>query len=151
MIVVAIIALLAAIAIPNLLRARHNANETAAIAAARTISTAEESYRAAQSPPTYGSLALLIGAVPSYLNMTETSTGTVQRQGYNHVMGTNFATNSFAVLSSPVASGTTGTRIFCVDATAVVVSSASDGTSPPTIGGTAAADNLACTGGTPIQ
>ena len=37
MIVVAIIALLAAIAIPNLLRARHNSNEAAAQASLRTI------------------------------------------------------------------------------------------------------------------
>ena len=43
MIVVAIISLLAAIAIPNLLRARHNANEAAAIAALRTISTGARS------------------------------------------------------------------------------------------------------------
>ena len=51
MIVVAIIVLLAAIAIPNLLRARLSANEATAIAAMRTLSTAYESYRAAQSPP----------------------------------------------------------------------------------------------------
>ena len=39
MIVVAIIALLAAIAIPNLLRARHNANESAALAPLKTLFT----------------------------------------------------------------------------------------------------------------
>ncbi|MDP2980719.1 MAG: type II secretion system protein, partial [Candidatus Omnitrophota bacterium] len=50
MIFVAIISLLAAIAIPNLLRARHNANEAAGIAALRTISTACESFRSAQTP-----------------------------------------------------------------------------------------------------
>ena len=49
MIVVAIIGLLAAIAIPNLLRARLNANESAAKGSLRTISTAMESYRAAQA------------------------------------------------------------------------------------------------------
>jgi len=49
MIVVAIIALLAAIAIPNLLRARLNASETYAQATLRTISTACESYAAAEN------------------------------------------------------------------------------------------------------
>lgn len=44
MIVVAIIALLAAIAIPNLLRARLAANESAAQATLKTIATAEETY-----------------------------------------------------------------------------------------------------------
>ena len=49
MIVVAIIALLAAIAIPNLLRARLTANESAAQATLRTISTALETYAAAHN------------------------------------------------------------------------------------------------------
>jgi len=44
MIVVAIIALIAAIAIPSLLRSRMSANETAAIAACRAYVTAQETY-----------------------------------------------------------------------------------------------------------
>jgi len=68
MIVVAIIALLAAIAIPNLLRARLNANESTAIAALRTVSTACESYRSAQNPPTYpADLPTLANANPPYI------------------------------------------------------------------------------------
>jgi len=46
MIVVAIIALLAAIAIPNLLRARLNANDAAAKASLQALVTAIESYAA---------------------------------------------------------------------------------------------------------
>ena len=65
MIVVAIIALLAAIAIPNLLRARHNANESAAIASLRTISTAMESFRVAETPPAYPASLATLGAPPS--------------------------------------------------------------------------------------
>ena len=45
MIVVAIIAIIAAIAIPNLLRSRMAANESAAIAACKTFATAEDTYR----------------------------------------------------------------------------------------------------------
>src|ERR1700759_4873393 len=45
MIVVAIIAIIAAIAIPNLLRSRMAANETAAIAACKSFATAEDIYR----------------------------------------------------------------------------------------------------------
>jgi len=45
MIVVAIIAIIAAIAIPNLLRARLAANESSAIASLRTLSSAEETFR----------------------------------------------------------------------------------------------------------
>jgi prepilin-type N-terminal cleavage/methylation domain-containing protein len=45
MIVVAIIAIIAAIAIPNLLRSRMAANETAAVAACKSFATAEDIYR----------------------------------------------------------------------------------------------------------
>ena len=45
MIVVAIIAIIAAIAIPNLLRSRMAANETAAVAACKAFATAESIYR----------------------------------------------------------------------------------------------------------
>ena len=45
MIVVAIIAIIAAIAIPNLMRARLAANESSAIATLRTISSAQETFR----------------------------------------------------------------------------------------------------------
>ncbi|MEI6236934.1 MAG: DUF2950 family protein [Planctomycetota bacterium] len=45
MIVVAIIAIIAAIAIPNLLRSRMAANETAAVAACKSFCTAEDIYR----------------------------------------------------------------------------------------------------------
>src|SRR5436189_5213600 len=45
MIVVAIIAIIAAIAIPNLLRSRMAANETSAIAICKAFCTAEDIYR----------------------------------------------------------------------------------------------------------
>ena len=46
LIVVAIIGIIAAIAIPNLLASRRAANEASAISAVRNISSAEEVYRA---------------------------------------------------------------------------------------------------------
>lgn len=117
MIVVAIIALLAAIAIPNLLRARHNANESAAISTLRTISTAEESYRAAQNPPTYGTLAQLAAGALPYIDAT-LATGT--KQGYNFAI-TNLTANTFTCTATPVTPGTTGTRTFSVDQTGVIM------------------------------
>ena len=45
MIVVAIIAIIAAIAIPNLLRSRMAANESAAIGACKTFASSEDTYR----------------------------------------------------------------------------------------------------------
>ncbi len=70
MIVVAIIAIIAAIAIPNLLSARLNANETAAVATLRKISSAEAQFQATAKADTdldgtgaFGSLQELSGAI----------------------------------------------------------------------------------------
>ena len=57
LIVVAIILIIAAIAIPNLLRARIAANESSGVSSIRTINTAEVSYQT--SNPTVGYAALL--------------------------------------------------------------------------------------------
>lgn len=122
MIVVAIIALLAAIAIPNLLRARHNANEAAAISALKTISTACESYRAAQTPTNYPTGLVTLGnAVPPYIDNTlrdATAVGS-SRQGY-YFTYTRVTNNEYTCLSTPASSGVTGTRIFFVDESGVI-------------------------------
>lgn len=116
MIVVAIIALLAAIAIPNLLRARHNANEAAAISALRSLSTAMESFRAAQTPPTYpASLAALSNATPPYIDATLAS-GT--KQGY--LFAYTSGTNTYSVGANPQVTNTTGTRVFFVNESGVI-------------------------------
>src|ERR1700678_4235429 len=65
LIVVAIILIIAAIAIPNLMRARMSANDSSAAASVRTINTAEIAYFGTY--PTIGfptSLAILGGATP---------------------------------------------------------------------------------------
>lgn len=123
MIVVAIIALIAAIAIPNLLRARHNANETAGIGAMRTLSTAMESFRAAQTPPTYpASLATLSAAVPPYVGSTLAGATTVAtaRQGYFFTYVPGPGTNAYTLQGTPATVGTTGTRRFFVDSSGVI-------------------------------
>ena len=68
MIVVGIIALLAAIAIPNLLRAKINANQSSAQATLKSIATALENYATLNS--VYPSITTdLLGAAPPYLNV----------------------------------------------------------------------------------
>jgi len=68
MIVVAIIALLATLAIPNLLRTRVNAGQTYAQASLRTISTAYESYASANEGDYNVALDVLASIDPPYLN-----------------------------------------------------------------------------------
>jgi prepilin-type N-terminal cleavage/methylation domain-containing protein len=70
LIVVAIIGIIAAIAIPSLLRARVSANESATIGDIRTVISSEAAYHAA-SGGWYGTLTCLVdpggpGCIPSY-------------------------------------------------------------------------------------
>lgn len=110
MIVVAIIALLAAIAIPNLLRARVTANESATQAALRTISTAYETYAASHGGDYNVALADLSDTTknnPPYLN-TDYSTGT--HNGYNFACTTT--ATSYTCTAKPTSCTTTGTKSF---------------------------------------
>lgn len=114
MIVVAIIALLAAIAIPNLLRARLNANESAAIAAMQTISSSATSFRGAN--PTYPAvLSTLSNATPPYIDAV---LGNGTKQGYGYAL--TGATNNFTATAIPSVPGTTGLRSFFVDESGVI-------------------------------
>jgi type IV pilus assembly protein PilA len=63
LIVVAIILIIAAIAIPNLLRARIAANESSAVSSIRTLNTAEVTYQS--TFPTVGYASLLATLGPS--------------------------------------------------------------------------------------
>ncbi len=121
MIVVAIIALVAAMAVPNLLRARHNANETAAIGNIRTLAGALESYHSAQTPVVYpATLPVLSAATPAYVSPALTAN---PRQGYNftYVFVNN---NQYTLTAVPVTATVTGTRQFFVDETGVIRSNA---------------------------
>jgi len=116
MIVVAIIALLAAIAIPNLLRARLNANETASQATLATISSSNVSYRSVN--PLYGTLALMIADNPPYIDQTiDDGTG---KQGYVFSESEAPTANTFAIKSIPVTLNQTGSRSFCVSEDGVI-------------------------------
>lgn len=125
MIVVAIIALLAAIAIPNLLRARLNANEAAAQSTLKTVSTACESYRAAQTIPSYDPAALaanMTGATPPYLDAGIFAAA--GRQGYiftyTPMAAVGGVTQQFVCGAEPVTVNVTGGRTFAVNETGVL-------------------------------
>jgi prepilin-type N-terminal cleavage/methylation domain-containing protein len=81
LIVVAIILIIATIAIPSLLRSRQAANESAAVASVRTVTTAEITYLSS-SGGNYGTLAQLVsaGLLDSGFNGT--------KSGYNYGIST---------------------------------------------------------------
>jgi prepilin-type N-terminal cleavage/methylation domain-containing protein len=109
MIVVAIIALLAAIAIPNLLRARVNANETTAQATLKTLSTAAESFASANGGNYPTAITDLTTAVPPYIN--ENYIG--NRQGYTFAYPTA-TTVAYLFTAVPITLNTTGTKSFSI-------------------------------------
>ena len=119
MIVVAIIALLAAIAIPNLLRARVNANESAAMATLKTLTTAATSFSAVNNGTYPVDLAALAGATPPYIDPSLTATGsgtaTTARQGYTFTYTSSAAPiTTFHIYAAPQ-SANTGTNRYYID------------------------------------
>ena len=127
MIVVAIIAIIAAIAIPNLLRSRIQSNESAAIGNLRTICGAEVAYNSANNEyaTTFDDLT---GATPPFLDGNWAAT----KSGYNFTMGGTV--ENYTVGADPSAVGTSGNKYFFVDASGVIRFSeagAADATSTP--------------------
>ena len=114
MIVVAIVALLATIAMPNLIKARIQANETSAQATLRTISSSMENYYALNNsyPPNTTSLN---GATPPYLSTDFFSAG---RNGYSYT-ATVLSAYSYFITAVPISSNT-GTHSYTIATGAVL-------------------------------
>ena len=114
LIVVAIIGILAAIAIPNLLATRRAANEGSAQSSLRTIHSAQVVYQATAGAGAYaGSLAQLKGQT-----LTDTVLGSGDKSGYHFEIveqAGNASTAVFGVYAYPlITSGVaqSGTRTF---------------------------------------
>ena len=113
MIVVAIIAIIAAIAIPNLLRSRMQSNESSAIGNLRTIVGAQAAYHAANYEYAIA-FADLTGATPAFLD----GDWAVPKSGYNFALGGDV--QNFTANASAVQYGVTGGKGFFTDATGVI-------------------------------
>lgn len=120
LIVVAIILVIAAIAIPNYWKARMLANESAATQAIRTINSAEIAYLTAYPTIGYASITALAGASPCTAtsasaclidNNLASATAPPGKSGYVYAL-TN-TTSTYYVSSRPNAPSTSGTRSFC--------------------------------------
>ena len=100
MIVVVIIALLAAIAIPNLLRAKNQAQEAAAQANLKLMASALENYAAINSAyPT--TTSALMGVTPPYLSV-DYFTGTHSGYTYSHSLGGySYLISAYPAFSQP--------------------------------------------------
>jgi len=160
LIVVAIILIIAAIAIPNLLRSKMAANEASAVGSLRTITTAMVTYNSTYGvgyAPDLKSLGGPQGVNASctaselldpILSGTGTGLAAPQKSGYtfNYFAGAVAAAvptgstcppgwaDGYSITAVPINQGTTGQRSFCTDGSGVIRFDPS-GTAPAPAGG----------------
>jgi type IV pilus assembly protein PilA len=132
LIVVAIILIIAAIAIPNLLASRKAANQASAVANIRTITSATVSYSVTYSngyPPSIGALGGLVAPATcnaAILIDSTLATSPSQKSGYQFAYtgnGGNIATpppvcsapgfNGYLLTSTPLVQGVSGNMSYC--------------------------------------
>lgn len=138
--------IIAAIAIPSLLRARVSANESATIGDIRTVISAQAAYQSANSGLYEGRLECLhaptSGCIPNYPANAPTFidselASAAVKSGYRRSfepgpapatvdpgMMSPTSVTSFAYVAVPVQPGQTGLRSFCGDSTGMVCSTA---------------------------
>jgi type IV pilus assembly protein PilA len=160
LIVVAIIGIIAAIAIPGLVRARISGNEAWAIGSLRAISSAQGTFASSCAAGRYAQALDTLGVGPSggsaFLSPDLAQAPNVTKSGYvvsltgiaatGGTAACNGATNlaaGFHAWADPQAP-TTGTRYFFTNTTGTIWQSASSI-------GAAGSDTAAPSGGTPIQ
>ena len=126
LIVVAIILIIAAIAIPNLLRSRIAANEASAVGSIRTINTSEVTFSSTYPNVGFGDLASLGGAGGSATGagLIDAVLASAVKSGYVFAVVTGGATGSgpattFSVQGDPQNSQT-GQRHFYSDQSGVI-------------------------------
>lgn len=139
LIVVVIIGIIAAIAIPNLLAARRSANEGSAVSSLRTVHGAQATYQATSGNGNYAGTSGTTPATNSTAGFTTLNTaglidanlGAGTKSGYGFVMTNfNFAVApatpnpaSFAIVSKPTGNAgltATGTRNFGIATDGVI-------------------------------
>ena len=141
LIVVAIILIIAAIAIPNLLRSRIAANETSAVGSLRTMNTSEITYQSTYPNIGFTCTLLQLGPPAAGAQPTSTAAGLIDanlaagvKSGYTFatVPGSCGTAGTLDVTyiygAAPSSPGQTGQRYFCSDQSGVIKFDASTGT-----------------------
>jgi type IV pilus assembly protein PilA len=153
LIVVAIILIIAAIAIPNLLRARMAANESSAASAIRTINTAQVSYLSAYPGTGYASSLPSLGQAAAGTCPTPTSTNAClidfslsnataaaqKKSGYWYLSSVNGAGNTgYTVGGVPSVFNQSGVKSFCSNEDSVIRAITTSLAAPMTVSATCA-------------
>src|SRR5271169_3116904 len=127
LIVVAIILIIAAIAIPNLLRSRMAANEASAVGSLRTINTAAVSYFTTYGigyPSTIAKLGPAASATSATADLIDSVLASGAKSGYSFSFSSAAAVsgsvNQYAITATPLSAGVTGQRQFFTDQSGVI-------------------------------
>ena len=138
LIVVAIILIIAAIAIPNLLRSKMAANEASAVGSLRTLNAACVAFSTtySQFPAALSNLGPSNGATPTSTmsDLIDSVLASGSKTGYTFSFSAGAGNQSYAVTASPITVGTTGQRYFYTDQSGVIRNSttgAADSSSTP--------------------
>jgi type IV pilus assembly protein PilA len=128
--IIPFILIIAAIAIPNLLRARMAANESSAAAGVRALSSAEVAYKSTYPEAGFTcNLAALGGggssaASADHAQFIDDNLASGLKSGYRfelrNCVNSETEGHKYQVVAYPVKSHNTGTRAFCSDETEVV-------------------------------
>ena len=131
MIVIAVILIIAALAIPQLLRARMSANESAAVSALRTLATQEVNYDSAWGPGFSPTLAALGPPTPgasasaASADLVDQVLASGLRGGYQFlytplIPSGGTTPTGYTVNANPISPGITGEWFFYLDQSNVI-------------------------------
>ncbi|MGA2097615.1 MAG: prepilin-type N-terminal cleavage/methylation domain-containing protein [Candidatus Acidiferrum sp.] len=129
LIVVAIILIISAIAIPNLLRSRISANEASAVGSIRTINASAVMYSAtfpsAGYPPSLAAMggpASVCAATSTQACLLDEVLASGTKSGYTFVWtgDGNAPSVGYTINGTPISVGGTGQRMFCSDQSGVI-------------------------------
>lgn len=162
LIVVAIIGIIAAIAVPGLLRARMSGNEASAIGSLRAINSSQQAFSSSCANGFYASVLTDLAIAPStggapFISPDLGAAATVEKSGYevelaagsdgsaatvdacNAVAGADLISSYYAT-ANPITPGSTGTRYFWTNTLGTIYAdtaapiSDTDGSAPPSSG-----------------
>ena len=127
LIVVAIILIIAAIAIPNLLRSRMAANEASAVGSLRTINTANVAYSTTYGigyPSALAKLGPAASATSATADLIDSVLSAGVKSGYSFSYSAAAAVggtiNDYALTATPSNAGVTGQRTFFTNPSGVI-------------------------------
>jgi prepilin-type N-terminal cleavage/methylation domain-containing protein len=133
LIVVAIISIIAAIAVPGLLRAKMTANETAALTALKVTTGSQVGYSASCGNGAYAATYIVLGtpapgSTDGFISADLGTSATPQKSGYSYTLGPGAGSTAgpndcngtatitaYYATATPLTYGTTGTKSYAVN------------------------------------